>query len=60
VYGPDDTILASGTVGGGPARLDPGTYRVEVLVDRPVTFAEVVVGGGETIDLELPTPGEDG
>ena len=60
VYGPDDTILASGTVGGGPARLDPGTYRVEVLVDPPVTFSEVVVGGGQSIDLELPTPGEDG
>ena len=59
VYGPDDTILASGTVGGGPARLDPGTYRVEVLVDPPVTFDEVVVGGGQAVDLELPSPGED-
>jgi hypothetical protein len=59
VYGPDDTILASGTVGGGPARLDRGTYRVEVLVDPPVTFTEVVVGGGETVDLELPAPGEE-
>jgi hypothetical protein len=48
--------VASGTVGGGPARLDPGTYDVEVLVDPPVSFSEVVVGGGEIVDLVLPTP----
>jgi Mg-chelatase subunit ChlD len=59
VYGPDGTVFASGTVGGGPARLDPGTYRVEVLVDPPVTFSDVVVGGGETVALDLPAPGEE-
>jgi hypothetical protein len=33
---------------------------VEVLVEPPVTFSEVVVGGGQAVDLELPTPGDEG
>jgi hypothetical protein len=43
-------------VGGGAIELDPGTYRVEVLSDPPFAFEEVVVGGGESIVLELSAP----
>jgi len=54
-----DEPAASGTVGGEAVTLDPGTYRVEVLADPPVTFEEVVVPGGENVSLELPSAGEE-
>jgi len=54
VYGPDGEVYEGGTVGGDPIGIDPGTYRVEVLTDPVVEFEEVVVGGGESVSLELP------
>jgi hypothetical protein len=57
VYGPGGEVSAGGTVGADPLPLDPGTYRVEVLSDPPVEFDEVVVGGGESVTLELPARG---
>jgi len=54
--------LANGTIGGAGVLLDPGTYRVEVLVDPPVTFEDVIIEGGNGVNLSLPaTEGtEDG
>jgi len=54
VYGPEDKVFEGGTVGGGAIRVDPGTYRVEVLTDPIVEFPEVIVAAGETVRLELP------
>ncbi|MFV2064399.1 MAG: hypothetical protein ACC726_12955, partial [Chloroflexota bacterium] len=53
VYGPDDALVASGIVGGGPVELAVGAYRVEVLVDPPVEFDDVVVKGGESATLMI-------
>jgi peptide-methionine (S)-S-oxide reductase len=59
VLGPDGRVAGGGTVGGAPVTLDPGTYLVEVLVDPPVTYREVVVGGGQDVALVLPMSGEE-
>jgi hypothetical protein len=59
VLAPDGTVVAGGTVGGSPVALDPGAYRVEVLIDPPVTYREVVVGSGADVALVLPAPGEE-
>jgi Mg-chelatase subunit ChlD len=55
VYGPDGEVYEGGTVGGGTIAIDPGTYRVEVLTDPPAAFEEVVVAGGQSVVLELPS-----
>jgi len=51
----DEEPIASGTVGGSSVVLDPGTYRVEVRTDPPVAFDDVLLGGGASVILELPT-----
>ena len=53
VIGPDGTVVAGGTVGGPPTPVPPGTWRIEVASDPPVTYAEVVVQGGETVSIVL-------
>jgi hypothetical protein len=63
VYAPGrEEPLANGTVGGAGVLLDPGTYRVEVLVDPPAAFEDVIMEGGSGVSLSLPaTEGtEDG
>ena len=37
-----------------PSPLPPGTYKVEVLSDPPVTWDAVVVTTGEPLTLTLP------
>jgi len=53
IVGPTGELVAGGTVGADPVAVPPGTYRVEVLVDPPAVFADVVVGSGEAVELEL-------
>jgi len=63
VYAPGrEEPLANGTVGGAGVLLDPGTYRVEVVVDPPVAFEDVIIEGSSGVSLSLPaTEGtEDG
>lgn len=59
VYDPAGKVVAGGTVGGGAVALDPGAYRVEVLVEPPVVFREVMVGSGDRVQLTLPAAGQE-
>jgi hypothetical protein len=49
-----DELVDSGTVGGQPLSVEPGTYRVEVLLDPVVIFEDVIVEGGTAVSVELP------
>jgi hypothetical protein len=44
-------VLATGTIGGDPVELAPGTYRVVVLTEPVVTFDAVVVAGGRAVEV---------
>ena len=60
VFAPgSDEAVVSGSVGGDAVDLDPGRYRVEVLSDPPYVFEEVLLGGGESLNLELAGPTEE-
>lgn len=47
-------VVATGTVGGEPVDLPPGTYTVEVLTDPVQTFEQVVVDEGKPTTIDLP------
>jgi hypothetical protein len=49
-------VVASGTVGGDPVELPPGTYMVVVLTDPEQRFEEVVVEPDGSVELKLPAP----
>jgi len=49
--------VARGTVGGDAVELEPGQYRVEVLVDPPVEFTDIIIEGGTDVSLPLPASG---
>jgi hypothetical protein len=49
----DGVVVGSGTVGGEAVSVPPGTYRVEVRTDPPVTWDPVAVETGRTLTLEL-------
>lgn len=51
-------LIVDGTVGGDPLEIAPGTYRIEVLVDPPVEFAEVTIASGERVELDLRPPSD--
>ena len=53
VLGEDGTVVRTGTVGGGPVALDPGTYRVEVALSTPAIYDAVTVGRGGIVELTL-------
>ena len=53
-------LTEDGRVGGAPVEVEPGTYRVEVMVDPPIVFDAVVVGAGKTAKLDLPDPASGG
>ena len=50
-------VVATGTVNGVPVQLPPGTYRVEVLTEPPVTFDAVVVAPQASVQLSMPAAG---
>ena len=58
VYGPSGAVVADGTVDGDPVALDPGSYRVEVLLDPPIEFADVWAPPGEMVELVLSPESE--
>ena len=47
-------LVGSGTVGGAPVEVPPGTYRVVVLSDPPVTYEGIVIGSEDSVTLTLP------
>jgi hypothetical protein len=49
----DGVVVGSGTVGGEAVSVPPGTYRVEVRTDPPVTWGPVAVETGRALTLEL-------
>jgi hypothetical protein len=51
VFDDEDMLVAQGLVGDEGVEIDAGVYRVEVLSDPPMTFDEVVLEAGATIDL---------
>ena len=53
-------LTEDGTVGGAPVEVEPGTYRVEVMVDPPIVFDGVVVDAGRAAKLDLPDPASGG
>jgi hypothetical protein len=46
-------VVATGTVGGPPVRVAPGTYRVVVQADPEIRFDQVVVGEGASVRLSV-------
>jgi hypothetical protein len=52
----EGNVVASGTVGGDPIDVPPGTYTVVVLTEPRQVFEEVVVQPGGSIELQLDTP----
>lgn len=57
VLAPDGSVVAGGTVGGPAVPVPPGTWRIEVASEPPVTYAEVVVQGGEHVAITLSSTG---
>ncbi len=49
-----DEPVASGTVGGEPVELAPGSYRLEVRTDPAVTIDDVEVLPAEGVDVVVP------
>jgi hypothetical protein len=49
----DGNVVATGTVGGNPVELPAGTYTVVVLTDPEQRYEDVVIGGGEEVELQL-------
>jgi hypothetical protein len=49
----DGVVVGSATVGGDAVSVPPGTYRVEVRTDPPVTWDPVAVETGQALALEL-------
>jgi hypothetical protein len=58
VHGASGAVVADGTIGGDPVELDPGVYRVEVLLDPPIESVDVRVPPGETVELVLSPASE--
>ena len=50
--------IASGTVGGSPVPVPPGTWNVVVLSDPVVRFEDVVVEPEGSVKLTMPIPEE--
>ncbi|CAN5835848.1 hypothetical protein BH23CHL8_BH23CHL8_11730 [soil metagenome] len=46
-------VVASGTVGGGPIRVPPGSYRLEVLADPLIVHESIEVPAGEEVIVAL-------
>ena len=47
-------LVANGTVGGAEVKLPPGTYRVVVLSEPPVTYEGIVVESEGSVTVTLP------
>jgi hypothetical protein len=52
----DGNVVASGTVGGDPIDLPPGTYTVVVLTDPEQRFESVDIEPGGSVELQLTAP----
>jgi Mg-chelatase subunit ChlD len=58
VFDPSGELVARGTVGGGPVKLPPGTYRVVVLSEPQAVYEGVVIETGGSVTVTLPSAGE--
>jgi hypothetical protein len=56
VFDATERLVATGTVGGGPIELPPGSYRVVVLADPQRTYEGVVLEPGGSLTLSLAAP----
>lgn len=57
VTGPDGQSRGQLTLDGEPVELEPGVYKVTVLLDPPIVFEAVEVGSGEHVDLDVSRKG---
>jgi hypothetical protein len=55
VFDQAGALVGNGTVGGAPVKLPPGTYRVVVLSEPPVTYDGIVVESEGSVTVTLPS-----
>ena len=56
VVGSDGELSGHGTVGRRRVKVEPGTYRVEILGDPLLVVGDVAVGAGKDVMLTPPEP----